>query len=300
MPPHTEGLSDPDREDLATLLASELDGGGVEATAARSEKAERCDDDTCRAELAATFASTDVIALDVRAGRREYTATIQRWRVRAGVLEPVEVESVECPVCGFAEFRHKLASTLADMRERIATDDPARLRITGTPRRARVELDGFHAGQLPFSGAVPPGPHEVSISAPGRRSETFSFDAEPGETIAYRVGLPDSTRPRWRRPLGWGSVGFGAAALATGIGLLSIDGTDAGSCDDGTPDIVDADGDCRWIRETTALGATFTALGVVSASLGATLLILDAKVERGAVELRADATLTRVRFELRF
>lgn len=86
-----------------------------------------------------------------------------------------------------------------------------------------VTLDGrpFPANS---SQELEPGKHEISCTYPSHlQSTVLTVSVPAGKETDIRCSLPElADKPgSWKKPVGWASIGGGAAVLATGIGLLA-------------------------------------------------------------------------------
>ncbi|MEM6995185.1 MAG: PEGA domain-containing protein, partial [Myxococcota bacterium] len=92
---------------------------------------------------------------------------------------------------------------------------PASLSITAVPG-ARVVLDGNELGFAPLSGSVEaaPGPHRISVTAPGRIDFRTTLTAERGAALTVDARTPHTTQRR----VAWGMLGgAGGLAIAGGV-----------------------------------------------------------------------------------
>jgi hypothetical protein len=66
--------------------------------------------------------------------------------------------------------------------------------IPGDVRNPITELDGkaYAPSELALGGALNPGPHQLKVSAPGRRPVSSAFSLKEGEQITLRVDLQSS------------------------------------------------------------------------------------------------------------
>lgn len=89
--------------------------------------------------------------------------------------------------------REKLDDVAADIVARLDARLP-RLRVNVVPEVEGTKVTG-DGGELPLGVAVPldPGPHALTISAPGRESVARSVTLKEGETLALEVSLPETT-----------------------------------------------------------------------------------------------------------
>lgn len=280
-------LTDRDRESLATSLRQALASPAYELR-------DRCESTACREAQR----NAHRVELRLRAAERSFELELDARR--PGETAPFATASARCDICGLAELQ-ELVTTKADaLRRRLEGEQPvpATLAITSTPRGATVRIDGEVVGVTPLETSVPPGVHRVELSQSGYFPKRTSITAARGVHERVHTTLDPAPRMNPRRILGATAIGVGAAALASGIGLLAIDGREIQRrCDASQRD---ADGDCRWVHRTQAGGIVLTVAGAALAATGVGVLLVHRRGPRGEYALRATLSPKRVMLTLRF
>lgn len=97
--------------------------------------------------------------------------------------------------------------------------DVGRLKLTSSPRGARVSVDGKPVGVTPIEYDLAPGDHQVTLSHDSGSTQR-DVVIRRGETTLVDVALDDGGSTRLLPKL---LVGGGAALLVTGVVLFAID-----------------------------------------------------------------------------
>lgn len=157
-----------------------------------------------------------------------------------------------------------------------APEPVAYLEVRAARPNAVVTIDGRLRGLAPRTEALPPGPHEVVVEAPGwvRRARVV---LEAGQTVTLRYDLaPPPAGPRRFPVAGLATAGAGALALTTGL-LLRLPAEAsarevsalfrAGGGWDGRAAALEASGLAAetWSWFFTGLGAALLASGAIVA-----------------------------------
>jgi hypothetical protein len=184
-----------------------------------------------------------------------------------------------------AKNRGALEQALEDVRKHVAV-----LTISG-PAGADVTVNGKPVGRLPLVEPVHVGEgrvriegnlidHQttaVDIKAPGGQQVNTVLDLVP---IAPPVAAPGLSSPsgsgasmteaslRWRTWAGGGLLAVSAAALATGIVWIAIDGNAACTIPPGAP----AGSRCMYVYDTKTPGLITAGAGVAAGIAGGVLL----------------------------
>ena len=167
------------------------------------------------------------------------------------------------------------------------------LRIATRPESATITVNGQEVGRGGVVARVAEQSLEIRVSAEGFRPHTreIRVDGRAGNASYYFINLSADVDPadvalarqvrseRRERSLGVVGptmVGVGAAALAGGIIMLSLDGET--TCNSGGVR------DCREVYETTLPGIALTSIGALSMGAGSILWMWGrpASGERGA------------------
>lgn len=297
-------LPEGDQRELAETIEQAFEHPELDlVTGAKVERAyaERCADEAtaaCLRKLGRELGVTHALAVVVRASNRDFEVEMRVVSV-AGSREPSEAE-VECPVCGIAEVRDRVAAQAAQLRDRVLADiQPGRVVVEGDPEGATVSVDGRRVGRLPYEGELTTGEHELRVSERGYFDELVTVNISGGATERVSVDLEVDSGARsvgardWFRPVGWTAIGVGIAGVGAGIGLLTIHGRPHEQrCSDFSN--IDANGECKWLYETIGAGAGALAVGITLANVGTTMLILDRQRTRTKSE-SASASRWRAR-----
>jgi hypothetical protein len=188
--------------------------------------------------------------------------------------------------------REALERALTSIRGHVG-----RVAVLG-PAGADISVNGRPAGRLPLSEPlrVAEGAVQIEAKAPGRRSASSRIDATGGSTVTVNVELPvlspppapapvsmpsplvrvETSGPRWKSWTGVSLLGVSAAALATGIVWLAIDGNMTCSAPSGTV--------CQHLYDTKTQGWLAIAAGA-AAGVGGGLLLWQGHDRRATVGL---------------
>lgn len=265
---------------LQERIGKGLEAGGLPATLLDTS----CKERECARQGA--DGASHVATTKIEASGRDYTITVDLIDAASG--ESVSSLTESCDTCGFAELAETVESVAARAGEAIEsmTDTPASLEIVSTPPGASVSIDGEQVGTTPVRLALTPDPHEIMVHAAGHVAHRRRLELASGQLASIDVQLaPEARSPEQRNrgrrlalTLGSTSVAGGVVGLATGIALLAIHATPmSGRC---SPDVVDADGDCKFLHDTQVGGAVSTTLGAVLLVGGVTAIVL-ARPRRG-------------------
>ncbi len=278
LPLEAEGVLATDRGALEQRLRDAFEHPDI--TVIRAAEAELCGDEACLRELGRERGASHVVHAKIIADGRDYISQLVVLAVEDD--GPAHVIDAGCEICGLAEFDDRLAARAVAARELIlAKPAVGELEIVGTPEDARVRIDGRRRGRLPYRAQLSVGRHELIVSAAGHFPEVVPVDALAGVAQRLEVELAPKPIASWRRPTGWALLGSGLASVVTGSILLGVHGSPASlRCTAAEPGLIDADGDCRWLRRTLGPGVGLTIAGVAVASAGASLLVIDARRRR--------------------
>jgi hypothetical protein len=305
LPLRATGFSKPDHEALERQLSHALAHPRLELIHAELPT-NGCDLE-CRRALASEHEASHLVSATIDGSSREYSVAIEVLTLDEDPT-PERIEA-ECSICGLTELGDQLAAQAAIARNRVLnTPSLASLVVLGQPEGARLSVDGVEVGELPYTGSLAPGEHQLRISARGHYAKLVPITAVAGVEESVRVDLVEKPRARhWQRPVGWTSVGAGLASLGVGLTLLAIDGQAVGRrCQDSSdPYVIDRDGDCRWVHQTRGAGVGVTSLGVGLLAAGTGLLIFDTKqrkqdLERGRTRVSLGIGLTRAHLQVSF
>lgn len=304
LPIEAEGLLAADREALEQRLRPAFEHPDLDVIT--PSEVEPCGDGACLLELGREHGASHVIRTTIVADGRDYLAQIDVLVVADD--EHVDTVDASCRICGLAEFDDRLAARAVAAREWIlATPRVGRLEIVGRPADARVRIDGQLRGSLPYAGELSVGAHELVVIAGGHFRQSIPIDTLAGVSQRLEVQLAPKPMSPWHRSAGWATLGVGLGSLTTGAILIAVHGQPATlRCDSGEPTDIDGDGDCRWLRRTLGVGVGLTAIGAAAATVGVTLLTIDARRRRAhehttdRAQIGALIGLDRVALRIRF
>lgn len=305
VPLQAEGLLPADRDALEQRLRPAFEHPDIELLS--PTKLEPCSDETCLRALGREHQASHVVRATVVADGRDYVAELEVIDLDREL--PASTIDASCQICGLAEFDDRLAARAVAARDLIlAAPRVGRVQIVGRPEHARVRIDGQLRGRLPFSGELPAGDHELIVIADGHFREVVPIETLAGVEQRLEVELAPKPIPQWQRTVGWATLGTGVGSLVTGMALIGVHGQPATlRCDSSDPNVVDGEGDCRWLRRTLGAGVGLTAIGIAAVTTGTTLLAIDAtrrrahaRSEGNEVEVRALLGLNRVGLWIRF
>jgi hypothetical protein len=235
-----------------------------------------CDPPPCAGDCAEDQPS---IALTIGGDTRDYTL---HWVVEDPRLDAPLIVDSRCELCSLVEVEEQLAADLGKLCSQLdaSADSPGRVRVSATPERAWVRIDGRRIGKTPWAGEVALGEHRLEVGSRGYGTQTRTLRIVPGierrEDFELML-LARRPRPSWP---GWTSLGLGIALGIAGTALIAIDGREwPGRCSGAD---VDANGNCRFIYRTMPLGIALAGLGAASLATGVGLTVWAQNGDRGA------------------
>jgi hypothetical protein len=134
-------------------------------------------------------------------------------------LSPLEIDVT---AVGGAEI-----TVRADLKSAMS-----RILVTCSVQNGLVSIDGEKCGNCPCETDVAPGPHEVQITAPGKKTAVHQFTAEMRHTTVLSVDLepiPETRAPKmptvplngpnrnWMKGVGIALTAVGAVGLGVGV-----------------------------------------------------------------------------------
>lgn len=175
---------------------------------------------TCLGRVGVALGVHEVIAGTI--GRRgdRWAFSVNRIDVRTGHIEGRVFREVEGDL---AAVVRALPQSVDDLY--VDAIEPGRLVVRADVDGAEVSLDGVVVGTIEGTSPVrrdlvPPGPHEVVVSARGRTPYRRAIDIEPGTTFALEAQLEALPQAGFEVPWPtWVFGGLAIASLATGIGV---------------------------------------------------------------------------------
>jgi hypothetical protein len=202
--------------------------------------------------------------------------SLRRWLDAEGHLVAA-LDAHDTPWIENRRNREALEQALVSVRRHIGS-----VTVLG-PEGAEVSVDGKAAGRLPLAAPLrlAEGDARIDGTAAGRKPATARVSVTGGETSTvilelppeYKVPILDADLPveaiprspsRWKTWTGASLLGVSAAALATGIAWLAIDGRP--TCDP------PYGGTCYWVRDTKTQGWIAISAGIAVGVAGGVLL----------------------------
>ena len=205
----------------------EVSAGDVLKSALHNNPApEACHAPACYKQIAGKLGLDFLVTAQVKIKERNYELKLQLVKGRDG--KPSSEERETCELCGIQEVGEKLDKLASSLMSRVgARSDPARLMVQSEPAGASVTVDGRAAGETPLSiDNLPPGAHDVALSAQGYAGAHKKVTLEPGIRGLLSVDLmpmPGAGVVRASGPprvFGLISMGVGALAAAGGAAVL--------------------------------------------------------------------------------
>lgn len=296
----------------ALVQATVADGasGSGRAPSRKQQKAARaalaaCRDAACLRGLASEVSAAYLVRPSVRMEESDYVIALAL--VDGATGEVVHEAERLCELCGLTEAQAVTRELAASLREPLAAARMGTVTVSSSPAGAEVRVDGEPAGTTPVELRLAPGEHAIVLRRPGYASAERRVVVEARGTAAVALelaplapiaGPDDRGRRALLRPLGWASIGVGAAALGSGIALLVLDEDPVAYTRCSGPD-VDAQGNCRFRHDTLAGGVVATVVGVVGITAGA-LLVARARKAGKDGSRRARALPTARGLAIRF
>ena len=241
----------------------------AQITEALSGSAGSCATSACRKALGEKLKSDYLVGGDIKGEARSYQFRL--WIARADTGELLATIKESCDICGQAKVFARMELVASRLSARMASKQeqkrPARLLLRSDPPGGDITVDGEAAGTTPRTLTLSPGKHQIMVSTPGHIPASLEFEAVSGVDEQRRVALIPKATPgaNWR-VLGWTSLGAGVAALAAGVVLLVLDGSET-ECSGSESPVGPTSQPCPSVYETLAGGAALT--GVGAAALGA-------------------------------
>lgn len=262
------------RDEAARRVLDALARGAHEIVAIGPVTA-TCGDDACRRNAATEVGATWLVIprISVEPGERDYRVKLVAYDVATG--DRLAESAGACELCGFEDamgtFEAEAADLLAAL-DRGATPSVGTLQISTAPAGARLRIDGTEVGNAPQTIALAPGVHQIVATLPGHTAQTLALEVIDGVNKGIDIQLVRVPTA----PLARGTGLIVAGAIATGVGTLAAIAGGVLLAVDGDPYRrecqADADGDCRYLRDTFAGGVTLAAAGGAVAITGVALL----------------------------
>ena len=233
------------REKIAAAVSGGLAASGADvvdsaatAKGAAAKGITDCETPTCRIAIADATGARYLMRGSVQTMGRNYTVHLEMIDGTTGTV--IGVREDRCEICTENEAYETASVTASALKAEVV-------------KRPAAPGDGPEARKIAVTDvaypAVKDSPAGPAVSAGG----TTPGDGEP---------------PPKMRPWGWAAIGAGAAAIAAGIILVSIDGQQKSCVRTGGP--MDQ---CPRIYTTQGGGIALITGGVLGAVLGTTLLV---------------------------
>jgi hypothetical protein len=258
-------------EGLAAARFDVLTGAMVrERLAAAGLGADSCAGGSCTGKAARALDVAFLVFASVVERDKSYDVTLELVNGKSGLT--IGTSRERCEICGVEEASEKvgLAATALRARLEALADEPARFMIRSRPTGARLTLDGEALGKTPVDRELPAGVHKLELRAEGYDNLERTVTAVNGvdETLELELVVKPTKLPL--RPMGYGAIAVGIAAIAGSVWAMSVDGDEL-ACDVAEEDDL---GHCPRVRSTRVLGAILAGVGAASATLGGVWLYL--------------------------
>lgn len=231
-----------------------------------------CEKRSCLEKMRTDLRATHVVRTTVTIKNRDYKVKLEVVDTSTG---SVTVSAEErCEICGVEEVANLLDAQGALLQTRLSSmgaEAPV-LVISSDPQGALVYVDDEVVGTTPLERPVLAGNHRVRVSLDGYVAEEreMSFVAGVREQAAFPLRRTPGN-PK-RRILGGVSLGVGVVLFGAGAGLLAAKIPYKKDCSMGAG-TVDADGDCKFLLNTSWGGAALAVTGAVLVTLGVVALL---------------------------
>ena len=221
------------------------------------------EDTTCARKIVEGQSKTGTVVFmrvdvtdNATSGMRDVSIT-GYWFERGG--DPV-AEKRSCEKCTDTTLR----STADDLMSALAGSTRktvGQLALTSMPSGARVAIDGTAAGVTPLQLALPPGEHQITISADGHPDIVRTVTIVKGQSVPLDVALKAPSLAPHRAKLPLLIAGAGAALFVAGIVVYATSDTDTGAT--------------YQYRDTRPLGLGLVVGGLAAAGIGTWLWFKD-------------------------
>ena len=238
-----EGLHADVREKLAAAIAGGLAASGADVvdSAATTKDAEAkgihdCETPTCRIAIADATGARYLMRGSVETMGRSYRVHLEMIDGTTGTV--IGVREDKCEICTENEAYQTASMTASTLKSEVV-------------KRPPIKLDGQDEHKIATTDLIYP---------PGKGTT-------PGTSIVATGGTPsgDEPAPPRMRPWGWALIGAGAAAVATGIVLVTVQ--HHGTCGLDDPYL------CKDRYKTKGGGIASISGGALGIVLGTTLLV---------------------------
>ena len=229
----------------------------------------RCEESGCWRKIWVRVGCRFVAGISVVGEDRSYEIKLWLADTRKGAIVARVAE--RCDICGLQAVADKVDLAASALRAKLAATvrAPARVAVESDPPRAVIVVDGKPHGHAPRELTLPPGEHQLVVSATGYLPATRTLRAVVGVHERIRVRLiPKPPKSSPLRTAGWVGIGAGAAAVAAGVALFAIDGRGV----DCTGERAVPGGQCPKTLSTGAGAWTLTSAGAAAVIAGGYLL----------------------------
>jgi hypothetical protein len=195
---------------------------------------ESCKTEDCYRLIAGRLSLDYLVLAQITVREKNYDLKLQLVGGTDG--RPAGDDAIErCDLCGIQEVGEKLdklaQSLLTAALESRKAAAPARITVQSEPSGASVTIDGRAAGEAPLSLDLPPGSHELALTAGGYNPVRRKITVDAGVRGLVSIGLlPTSSAPavsqmpgRYLLMIGWAALAVGTAAAGAGYGILTQD-----------------------------------------------------------------------------
>lgn len=259
-----EGLAAASFEVLAgAALTRRLESSGVRA----------CTEPTCYPAFARALGLGYLVSGKITEQSKTYDIRLELTNGRTG--ETLASVRERCETCGLEDAAEKVNLAASGLRTRLeaVTRMPARFVIRSRPEGAQARIDKKPVGNTPIDMELSSGEHQLTLELVNHEplQRTFVVVSGVDETLDFELVRTPTGFPY--RAIGWSGIGVGAAAVAAGVVLLIMDGSEI----DCARAQRDDKGHCPRVINTGAAGAVLLGLGSASAAIGGVSLYLGGR-----------------------
>lgn len=231
-----------------------------------------CERKSCLEKLRTGLEATHVVRTTVTIKNRDYKVKLEVVDTGSGAV--IVSAEERCEICGVEEVANLLDAQGALLQTRLSSMGkvPPVLVISSDPSGALVYVDEEVVGTTPLERPVLEGSHRVRVSLDGYVAEEreMSFVSGVREQAAFDLRRTPGN-PK-KRILGGVALGGGVALFGAGIGLLAAKIPYKKDCSAGAG-TADAEGDCKFLLNTSWGGAALAVTGAVLVTLGVVALL---------------------------
>jgi hypothetical protein len=291
-------------ERVPTPVVAEIDAaidaalGQAGRTVVRVETA--CADEACYADAVARAGADAGVVVGLDATGSDYSISVTLVDAAGKSLATKEAA---CEICTHPDLVERAGELVGEAAAALPSVEepeeagPARLSVVSSPSGATVLVDGVKVGVTPWSGEVEPGSRTIRVESKGRQPAERMVEAVVGVERDEAFELERKGMridPETEVTIGWVALGVGLAAVVAGAALIAVDENEIKSDCEGAN--VDANGVCKYRRNTLGGGVTLLVVGVAATGTGVGLVVHGYKRRGPKREVALGPGSLRVRF----